>query len=214
MLYTLLGKKIGMTQVYDENNTLVPVTVIQAGPCPVLQVKTEASDGYNAIQIAFGERKPSRTSKAQAGHFAKVGASPKRVVREVRCQDAPDRKAGETLTVGGFSAGQIVDVIGVTKGKGFQGVVKKFGFGGGPASHGSMFHRRGGSYGMRQTPGHVFKNKKMPGHLGTDRRTVQNLTVVRIHEDENILFIRGSVPGSNGSDVIVRAAKKDRSRSA
>lgn len=208
MLYTLLGKKVGMTQVYDGDNTLVPVTVIEAGPCSVTQVKTTETDGYNAVQIGYGRRKPSRLSKPQAGHFKKAGVDPAQRLKEVRCNGAPEQQAGDVLTVSGFSEGQKVDIIGVTKGRGFQGVVKRWGFSGGPASHGSMTHRRGGSYGQCQWPGEVYKGRKMPGHMGATQRTVQNLKVVKVIEDKNIILVKGSIPGANGSQVMVRSAKK------
>ncbi len=213
MNYTLLGKKIGMTQVYDEQNALVPVTVIEAGPCPVVQVKTVESDGYNAVQIGFGKRKDRRTTKALAGHFTKASVGNLQNLREVRCEQPVEQQPGDVLTVSGFNPGEMVDIIGETKGRGFQGVVKRFGFAGGNASHGSMSHRRGGSYGMSQDPGHTFKNKKMPGHMGNVRRTVQNLLVVRVLEDKNIILVKGSVPGANGSNVVVRSSVK-RKRSA
>ena len=200
-----------MTQVYTETGELVPVTVIEAGPCPIVQVKRESTDGYNAIQIAFGAKKEKNTSKAMLGHFKKGGVSePLRHVREIRLDSEPEQEAGTALTVELFQDEAKVDVIGTTKGRGFQGVVKRWNFGGGPASHGSMFHRRGGSYGMCQWPGEVIKGKKMPGHYGTDRRTVQNLRVVKIIAEKNLILVKGSVPGANGSTVIVRKAIKQR----
>lgn len=210
MLYTLIGKKVGMTQVFNEQNELVPVTVIEAGPCPVVQKKTVDSDGYNAIQIGFREQKAHRITQGQAGHFKKAGVAPVHTLREVRCPAEPEQNAGDVLTVEGFEEGQNVDIIGATKGKGFQGVVKRYGFAGGPASHGSMFHRRGGSYGMCQYPGHTIKNKKMPGHMGQVRRTVQNLKVVKVLPEKNVILIKGSVPGANGDLVLVRSSKKVR----
>jgi large subunit ribosomal protein L3 len=200
-----------MTQVYIETGELVPVTVIEAGPCPVVQVKREATDGYNAIQIAYGAKKEKNTSKAMLGHFKKGGvAEPLRHLREIRLDSEPEQEAGTALTVELFQEEAKVDVIGVSKGRGFQGVVKRWNFSGGPASHGSMFHRRGGSYGMCQWPGKVIKGKKMPGHFGTDRRTVQNLKVVKILPEKNLILVKGSVPGANGSTVIVRKAIKKR----
>lgn len=209
MKYTILGKKLGMTQVYDSANRVVPVTVVQAGPCPVLQVKTVAIDGYDAIQIGFDSQKDKNASNAALSHAKKAGvdAAP-RVIREVRLDAASDRKAGDVLDVTGFEVGKMVDIIGVTKGKGFAGVVKRFRVAGGPASHGSMFHRRIGSIGQRQWPGHTFKNQKMPGHMGSKQRTVQNLEVVRVDAERNILLIRGSVPGANGDTVMIRSAVK------
>jgi large subunit ribosomal protein L3 len=209
MINTIIGKKIGMTQIFDVNNVLVPVTVVEAGPCPVVQVKTIASDGYNAVQLGYSAKKAKNSSKAELNHAKKAGLDlAPRILDEVRLQDAPNVKAGDTITVADFAEGQIVDVIGITKGKGFAGVVKRFRVAGGPASHGSMFHRRIGSIGMRQTPGHVFKNQRMPGHMGTDRRTVQNLRIVRVDVAKNLLLVRGCIPGANGDTVVVRTAIK------
>ena len=209
MTPTLLGKKLGMTQVYDAQNVLVPVTVVEAGPCPVVQVKTVAIDGYDAIQLGFGAQKPKNASKAESTHAKKAGleTTPSEL-SEVRLTEASTLKAGDVLTVTSFTEGQFVDVSGVSKGKGFQGVVKRFRVGGGPASHGSMFHRRIGSIGMRQTPGRSWKNQRMPGHMGTDSRTVQNLRVVKVIAEKNLLLVKGAIPGANGDVVIVRGAKK------
>lgn len=214
MKLLLIGKKIGMTQVYDEANRLVPVTVVQAGPCPITQIKTKESDGYNALQIAFDEQKEARVAQPQLGHFKKAEVKPHRVLSEIRLDDVSSYKVGDVLTVSQFSAGQRVDVIGKTKGRGFQGVVRRWNFAGGPASHGSMFHRRGGSYGACQWPGEVYKGKKMPGHMGTKQRTVQNLDVIKVLEDKNIILIRGSFPGGKGEDVVVRVAKKQKRNQA
>ena len=210
MSTTLIGKKVGMTQVYSETGELVPVTVIEAGPCPVVQVKREASDGYNAIQIGFGAKKEKNTSQGALGHFKKAGLKPLRHLQEIRLDGEPEQEPGTELTVEIFDGEVKVDVIGTTKGRGFQGVVKRWNFAGGPASHGSMFHRRGGSYGMCQWPGKVIKGKKMPGHFGTDRRTVQNLKVVKILPEKNLILVKGSVPGANGSTILVRKAIKKR----
>ncbi|MBX3738427.1 MAG: 50S ribosomal protein L3 [Candidatus Didemnitutus sp.] len=209
MITTLLGKKLGMTQVYDAQNVLVPVTVVEAGPCPVVQVKTVETDGYNAVQLGFGALKAKNASKAEAAHAKKAGLeTAPRVLNEVRLAAAPTVKAGDVVTVTAFTEGQTIDVIGISKGKGFQGVVKKHGAAGGPAAHGSMFHRRIGSIGMRQTPGRSWKNQSMPGHMGSQRRTVQNLSVVKIIADKNLILVRGAIPGANGDDVIIRAGKK------
>jgi large subunit ribosomal protein L3 len=211
MIATLLGKKIGMTQVYDAQNVLVPVTVVEAGPCPVVQVKTVESDGYNAVQLGFGAQKAVRASKAETSHAKKAGLEfTPRVLNEVRLAAAPSVKPGDIITVAVFAEGQIVDVIGVSKGKGFQGVVKRFRVAGGPAAHGSMFHRRIGSVGMRQTPGRVWKNQRMPGHMGSEFRTVQNLRVVKIIAEKNLILVKGAIPGANGDDVIIRSGKKAR----
>jgi len=204
-----------MTQVYDAQNVLVPVTVVEAGPCPVVQVKTTETDGYNAVQLGFSQKKEKNTPKAEQAHAQKAGLTETpRVLSEVRTEGAPDLKVGDVVTVSAFTEGQFVDVIGITKGKGFQGVVKRFRVAGGPASHGSMFHRRIGSVGMRQTPGRVWKNQAMPGHMGSEKRTVQNLRVVKILADKNIILVKGAIPGANGDDVIVRSAIKGQPKKA
>lgn len=206
----LIGKKIGMTQVYGEDNALIPVTVIEAGPCSVVQVKTAESDGYNAAQIGFQPVKDKHLTRSMKGHFAKFGAPASRTVREVRLDDASGVEPGQELTVAIFKDEAKVDVIGTTKGRGFQGVMRRYDFAGGPASHGHMTHRRGGSYGMCQFPGHVIKGKKMPGHMGDVRRTQQSLKVVRVIEEKNLILVKGSVPGANGTTVIVRGTVKKR----
>ena len=209
MISEILGKKLGMTQVYDAQNVLVPVTVVEAGPCSVVQVKTLETDGYHAVQIGFATKKPKNTAAGELGHAHKAGLEvAPRVLSEVRLTAAPTLKVGDIVTVATFTEGQLVDVSGTSKGKGFQGVVKRFRVAGGPATHGSMFHRRIGSVGMRQTPGRVWKNQAMPGHMGTDSRTVQNLRVVRIIADKNLILVKGAIPGANGDDVVVRSAIK------
>jgi large subunit ribosomal protein L3 len=215
MIATLLGKKIGMTQIYDAQNVLVPVTVVEAGPCPVVQVKTAESDGYNAVQLGFAKKKVKNTSRAELNHAKKAGlAEAPRVLNEVRLAEPPAVKPGEVVTVAAFKEGQLVDVIGISKGKGFQGVVRRFRVAGGPAAHGSMFHRRIGSIGMRQTPGRSWKNQAMPGHLGSEHCTMQNLRVVKVLPEKNILLVKGAIPGANGDDVIVRTAIKGRLKAA
>ncbi len=204
----ILGKKIGMTQVFTEDNKLVPVTVVEVGPCTVLQVKTPEVDGYSAVQIGFQKQKEHRATKAHLGHAKKSGSGPVMEIAEFRTEDPAAFKLGDNIGVERFSQGEKVDVISITKGKGFQGVVKRWGFRGGPASHGSMWHRRGGSYGNCQWPGEVLKGKKMPGRAGGDKRTVQNLVIVKIIEDKNLLLIKGTFPGANGSSVTVRKAIK------
>jgi len=203
-----------MTQVFDDENRLVPVTVIEAGPCPVTQVKSTDKDGYSAVQIGYRPQKAHRLSKAARGHLEKAGVEPVAELSEFRTNADGELKAGDILTVERFEAGQKIDVIGTTKGRGFQGVMKRFNFGGGPASHGSMFHRRGGSYGMCQWPGHVIKGKKMPGHMGDVRRTVQNLSVVKVIAEKNLILVKGSIPGSRGSLVTVRTAIKTKASKA
>lgn len=204
----LIGKKLGMTQIFDGNSSLVPVTVVEAGPCPVAQIKTAQNDGYDAVQIAFGAQKERRINKPLLGHLRKAGISPMSKFAEFRTDDIANYKVGDVLTVSKFAEGQLVDVIGTTKGHGFQGVMKRYNFSGQPETHGHMMHRRPGSVGCRQTPGHVYKGRKMPGHMGRVRCTTQNHMIVRIMKDKNILLIKGSLPGSKGDIVIVRPSKK------
>jgi len=200
-----------MTQIYDGDNNLVPVTVVEAGPCAVVQVKTADKDGYHAVQLGFRKTKEHRINRPETGHLKKSGVDLHSWLREVRLKEAADVQSGEVLTAKStFKEGQMIDVIGVSKGKGFQGVVKRFRVAGGPASHGSMFHRRVGSVGMRQTPGRVWKNQIMPGHMGSERRTVQNLRIVKIIGDKNLVLIRGNVPGATGAKVVIRGAIKAR----
>ena len=215
MIATLLGKKIGMTQVYDAANVLIPVTVVEAGPCPVVQVKTAESDGYNAVQLGFARKKAKNTSQAELSHAKKAGlVEAPRVLREVRLAEPPAAKPGDVVDVTIFKEGELVDVIGVSKGKGFQGVVKKHHVAGGPAAHGSMFHRRIGSIGMRQTPGRSWKNQAMPGHLGSEHCTMQNLRVVKVLPEKNLLLVKGAIPGANGDHVVVRTALKGQPKAA
>ena len=207
----LIGKKIGMTQVYDEQGTLIPVTVIEAGPCVVTAVKTVERDGYDALQLGFGARKAKNLTRAEKGHLAKAVAVDEAgklpaILREFRGLEAAE--PGTVLNVGVFAAGDFLDVVGTTKGRGFQGVVKRWNFGGGRASHGGAWERRPGSIGMCEFPGRVAKGKKMAGHYGCDRRTVQNLKVVRVNAEENYLMVRGAVPGANGGILLVRSALK------
>jgi large subunit ribosomal protein L3 len=204
----LLGKKLGMTRLYDEKGRLTTATVIEASGNRVLQVKTAEKDGYNAVQIGVGDQKPQRITKAQAGHFAKSSSSPKKFVREFRLADGATAPENADIAVTVFEVGQFVDVIGQSKGKGFQGVVKRHNFEGQPASHGSMMHRRNGAIGNRSTPGRVWKNMGMPGHMGDERVTVQNLRVLQIREEDGVILVSGAIPGANGSNVIVRPAKK------
>lgn len=203
----LLGKKIGMTSVYDANGKLRPVTVIAAGDNTLLRRLTTENDGYSAVQLGFDTQKESRVTKALLGGFAKANSEPKKFIREFRLEkDAPE---GEIeLAVTQFQAGDFVDVIGRSKGKGFQGVMKKHNFHGQGAAHGSKTHRRNGAIGNRSTPGRIWKNMGMPGHLGDERVTVQNLQVLQVREAEKIILISGAVPGANGSYVVVRPAIK------
>jgi large subunit ribosomal protein L3 len=204
----LLGRKIGMTRVYDANGKATPVTVIEAGGNTVVQVKNEDTDGYSAVQVGFDSQKESRVTKPLIGHFKKANSEPKKFVREFRLPDGMKVDGDPNLGVDQFQPGEFVDVIGRSKGKGFQGVVKKHGFAGQPASHGSKTHRRNGAIGNRSTPGRVWRNMGMPGHMGDDRVTVQNLRIVQVRPEENLILVCGAVPGSNGSYVVVRPAKK------
>jgi len=210
----LLGRKLGMTQLFDESGAVLPVTVVQAGPCTVVSIKTEeGKDGYNAIQLAFDTKKANRTNKADAGQFKGAGldAAPK-FVQEIRVtkKDAANLDTGTVLSVADvFTEGQRVDVTGVSKGKGFQGVMKRYNFAGFERSHGvHEFFRHGGSIGTRLTPGHVLKGKKMPGQMGNERVTVQSLTVARVDAEKNLVFLLGGVPGAKGALVTVRNAVK------
>src|SRR5438067_7145934 len=202
----LLGQKIGMTSLYDEKGRLCPVTVIAAGENVLLRRLTEQNQGYSAVQVGFGVQKESRVSRALVGEFKKAGVEPQRFVREFRLQN--DLQGDVNLSVTQFQPGDFVDVIGRSKGKGFQGVMKKHNFAGQGAAHGSKTHRRIGAVGNRSTPGRIWKNQGMPGHMGDQRVTVQNLQVMQVREAEKIILISGAVPGANGSYVIVRPAIK------
>lgn len=206
MINAIFGKKIGMTQVWAEDDTVVPVTVIQAEPNVVCQVKTTETDGYEAVQLAFGYVKPKRVNRPMTGHFEKQGIEPKRHLREVRVEDASEYKAGDLQTVAAFADVKKVDVQGTSKGKGFAGVMKRWGFRGGPGGHGAHFHRAPGSVGQCATPSRVFKGLKLPGHMGCDTVTVKNLEVVRIDEDQNLILVKGAVPGGKNGIVRVRMA--------
>ena len=202
----LLGTKLGMTQVWDENNRVVPVTVIQAGPCVVTQVRTPDADGYSAVQLGFGAVKAKKVTKPAAGHFEKAGVTPRRHVAEVRTSLSGEFTPGQELTADTFEVGQLVDVTGTSKGKGFAGVMKRYGFAGGPGGHGAHFHRAPGSVGQCATPSRVFKGLRLPGHMGCDTVTVKNLEVVRIDEEQNLILVKGAVPGGKNGIVRVRMA--------
>ncbi len=205
----LVGKKIGMTRVFTEEGRSRPVTVIEVLPNRITQIRTRDNDGYDGLQVTTGERRASRVNKAMKGHFAKAGVLPGRGVWEFRLNDAVTLEAGSELTVGLFGEGQKVDVSGRTIGKGFAGVIKRHGYGGGRATHGnSKAHRLGGSIGNAQDPGRVFKGKKMAGHMGAVKCVQQNLEVVSVDQSRNIILIAGSIPGSRGADVIIRPAVK------
>ncbi len=197
-----------MTRVYDDAGTITPVTVILAEPNAILQVKTPETDGYSAIQVGVFDQKESRVSKPELGHFKKSGSTPKRFVREFITTAKDEVKVGEAINVTRFKAGVLVDVIGISKGKGFQGPMKKHNFHGQGAAHGSKTHRRNGAIGMRSTPGRIYKNHGMAGHMGDERITVQNLRVVQVREADHVLLISGAVPGPSGSYVVVRTAIK------
>jgi large subunit ribosomal protein L3 len=205
----LLGTKLGMTQIFDENGRAVPVTVVQAGPCVVAQVRTPERDGYAAIQLGYGEKKASKVRKPMAGHFAKAKVDPVRHLVEVRTDDAGDYSVGATLTAEQFAPGEHVDVIGVSKGKGFAGVMKRHNFAGKEDSHGTdRKHRSTGSVGAGTTPGRVFKGMRGPGHMGHERTTILSLTVVESDPERNLLLIKGAIPGPKGGLVMVRNAVK------
>lgn len=209
MAIGLLGRKVGMTRIYGEDGGSTPVTVLEVAPNRVAQVKTVDTDGYNAIQLSMGEKKSSRVSKSEAGHFAKAGVPAGTAVRESRVDDAASYELGAELTVSMFEVGQMVDVTGASKGKGFQGVLKRYHFAGQDRTHGnSLSHRAPGSIGQNQTPGRVFPGKKMSGHMGAATRTAQNLEVVRVDADRNLLLVKGSVPGAANGDVVVKLSVK------
>ena len=205
----LLGKKLGMTRIYTDKGEAVAVTVVDVSENDVLQVKSAETDGYRAVQVGHQNGKAKHLTRQEQGHCQKHGAPLKRHVREFRLADGAEAPApGSPLSADLFQKGQFVDIIGVTKGRGFQGVVKRHGFAGQPASHGSMMHRRTGSIGCRLTPGRVWKNQKMPGHMGQVRRTIQNLQIVETRTDDHVILIRGSFPGAKGDLVVIRPAKK------
>ena len=206
MVSTILGRKLGMTQVWDENDNIVPVTVIQAGPCTISQVKTKATDGYEAVQIGFGEIKPKHVTKPLAGHFEKQGVEPMRYLREVRVEDAAQYHTGDLVTVEAFADVKAVDVTGVSKGKGFQGTIKRWNFSRGPMTHGSRNQRRPGSIGQCAYPARVRKGLHMAGHMGNERVTVKNLKLVRVDAEQNLMLVKGAVPGGKNALVQVRMA--------
>lgn len=206
MVSTILGRKIGMTQVWDDNDNVVPVTVIQAGPCVVSQVKTEEHDGYDAVQIGFGDIKPKHVNKPMQGHFDAQGVEPMRYLREVRVEDGTEHATGDMVTVADFAEVKAVDVIGTSKGKGFQGTIKRWNFSRGPMTHGSRNQRKPGSIGQCAYPARVRKGLHMAGHMGDERVTVKNLKLVRIDEEQNLMLIKGAVPGGKNALVQVRRA--------
>ena len=205
----ILGKKLGMTQIFDDENRVVPVTVVEAGPCVVTQVRTKDIDGYEAVQIAFGEIDPRKVNKPESGHFKKAGVTPRRHVAEIRVADASGYEVGQDVTVEIFNEVDFVDVTGTSKGHGFAGGMKRHGFAGQGAAHGNQAaHRRVGGIGGAATPGRVIKGKRMAGRMGNNRVTMQNLKVAKVDTDSNLLLIKGAVPGINGGIVVVKTAVK------
>ena len=204
----IIGRKIGMTQIFDERGNVIPVTVIETETNVVAQVKTVETDGYNAIQLGFGEVKDKHINKPEAGHFKKSKLINKKHLREFRLDSIEGIKVGDEIKADIFTAGEKVDIQGTSKGKGFQGVIKRHGQHRGPMGHGSMYHRRPGSMGPTSTPGRVFKGKKLPGHMGRDTVTIQNLDVVRVDMDKNVILVKGSVPGTKGTILKVKSAVK------
>lgn len=207
----LLGKKLGMTRVYDASGRSTAVTVIEAGGNVVVQTKTLEKEGYAAIQVGFDDQKAQRLSKPAVGHFQKGGAAPKKLLREFRSHGDGSEFEGVSLSVSQFEVGDLVDVIGRSKGKGFQGIVRKHNAAGQPETHGSMMHRRPGAIGMRSTPGRIWKNASMPGHMGDERKTIQNLRVVQVRSEDNTILVAGAVPGPTGAYVVIRPAIKSHS---
>lgn len=208
MKKAILATKIGMTQVFDENGTLIPVTVLQAGPLFVTQVKTVDNDGYDAIQVGFGDVRDTLVNKPRKGHFAKAGVANKRYLKEFRFENCADYKVGQEIKADIFAAGDKVDAVGKTKGKGFQGAIKRHNLSRGPMKHGSKYHRHAGSNGAATTPGRVFPGKHMPGHMGAVRATVQNLEVVRVDAEKNLILVKGAVPGPKKSLVMLKQSVK------
>ncbi|MBN1353671.1 MAG: 50S ribosomal protein L3 [Candidatus Omnitrophica bacterium] len=205
---SILGKKIGMTNVFDEEGYFIPVTIIEAGPCYILGIKTVDKDGYSAVVLGYGEKKPKQVKKPEKGWFDKLKITPKKVVREIRLANGAGYKVGDALNVNIFKNGDYIDVSGTTIGKGFQGGVKRWHWRGGDGSHGSMFHRAPGSIGASSYPSRVHKGKTLPGHMGNVKRTIQNLKLVGVDPEKNLLIVKGSVPGHKGSLLTVSHAKK------
>jgi large subunit ribosomal protein L3 len=211
MVNGIIGKKLGMTQIFAPDGTMTPVTVIKAGPCVVVQRKTVSTDGYEAVQLGLvEERAPKRINKPMKGHFEKAGIPPTRILREFRLDDgAAGINVGDKVLVDQFSENDVIDVVGTSKGRGFAGFVKRHGFAGGRASHGSMFHRAPGSIGASAFPSRVIKGTRMAGHMGVERNTIKNLRIMKVNAEENILLVKGSVPGPNGAYVLIRKKQLD-----
>ncbi|MFO7821194.1 MAG: 50S ribosomal protein L3 [Lentisphaeria bacterium] len=206
----IIGRKLGMTQVFNDDGQLVPVTAVEAGPCTVTALRTREKDGYSAVQLGYGSRKSKNVSKAVRGHVRAAGleGTPPQCIKEIRLDDDPEQAVGDKLAAEHFEAEEWVDVTGKTKGRGFQGVVKRYGFGGGRASHGGDWSRRPGSVGMCVDPGRVYRGRKMPGQMGNVHRTVQSLKVVSVNKEENVVLVKGAVPGPNGGIVVLQSACK------
>lgn len=203
MKKAIIAKKVGMTQVFSPEGTVIPVTVLQAGPCSVVQIKTEEKDGYSAVQLAYGSIKDKLVTKAIRGHYEKANVIPRKRIKEFRVENIADYELGKEITCAIFEEGEKIDISGKSKGKGFQGNIKRHGQHRGPMKHGSKYHRAVGSMGASSSPSRVFKGKKLPGHMGDVKCTIQNLTVVRADAEKNMLLVKGAVPGSNGSVVYV-----------
>lgn len=208
----ILGKKIGMTQVFGEDGRIVPVTIIESGPCCVLQIKTQSSDGYNAIQVGFEEIKDSKINRPLRGKFKKIKVTPKRFIKEVPVPDPENYKVGQDIDVGQFSPGDFVDIVGTSIGKGFQGGMKRWHWSSGPSGHGSMSHRAPGSIGASAFPSRVFKGHHLPGHMGNQRVTVQSLEIIKVDKDNNLLVVKGSIPGHKNSYLIIKKSKKKKAK--
>ncbi|GFZ32852.1 50S ribosomal protein L3 [Clostridium zeae] len=208
MKKAILGKKIGMTQIFDQNGKVVPVTVVEAGPCVVVQKKTVEKDGYEAIQVGFGDVREKLVNKPMKGHFAKAGVALKRRLKEFRLEDVSAYEIGQEIKADLFQVGEKIDVSGISKGKGFQGTIKRWNGHRGPMTHGSKFHRSVGSMGASSDPSRTFKNKKMPGHMGAENTTVLNLEVVKVMPEKNLILIKGGIPGPNKGTVVIRNSVK------
>ena len=208
MKKAIIGRKVGMTQIFDEAGKVIPVTVLEAGPCVIAQVKSVETDGYNAVQLGFGDVKESKLNNPEKGHFTKSKLPLKKHLREFRMDSVEDVKVGDELKADVFAKGDKVDIQGISKGKGFQGVIKRHHQSRGPMGHGSMYHRRPGSMGSTSTPGRVFKGKRLPGHMGTNTITIQNLEVVSVDLDKNVILVKGSVPGANGAILKIKSSVK------
>ena len=208
MKKALIGRKVGMTQIFDEEGKVIPVTAIEVGPCTVTQIKTVEQDGYTAVQLGFGEVKERKLNKPELGHLSKNKLAPKKYLREFRLDSVEGMNVGDELKADVFSVGDRVDIQGTSKGKGFQGVIKRHGQSRGPMGHGSMYHRRPGSMGPTSTPGRVFPGKNLPGHMGVETVTIQNLEVVKVDLDKNVILVKGSVPGAKGAILKVKSSVK------